>query len=370
MRICVIFGTRPEAIKVLPIYIRFKELGVSVDLVHSGQHHELTEPVLKLFNTPPDITLDVMREGQSLSSLTARALTVLGELFESRRYASVIVQGDTTTAFAAALSAFYHKLPVGHVEAGLRTFDRYSPFPEEINRKIISSIATIHFAPTAHAESNLLRENVDPTAVVVTGNTVIDALRWVDENHSTSMEKAIFEIGLQGVKYILLTTHRRENIGVPMRNVLRTVREFLIANRTAVLVLPLHKNPAVRQIVLEVLEGQDRVRLIEAQGYLEFCALLKHSAFLITDSGGVQEEAPYFRKRTLVIRETTERPEAVTAGSAILVGTNPERLRSAMDAAWNAAVGGRPLELVDCSPFGDGYASDRICKAMIENAKN
>lgn len=360
MKIAIVFGTRPEAIKLAPVNTAFRERGIDVDLISSGQHRELLLPLYGLFDLNVAHELGVMRVGQSLHELTAGLSESLGAVFRSKSYDYVLVQGDTTTAFVAALAAFHERIPVGHVEAGLRTYKRYSPFPEEINRRLISAIATDHFAPTSRARDNLLREAISGADVHVTGNTVVDALRWVERHKSVELLLSLMRLGLHETRYVLMTTHRRESIGAPMRTVLAAVQDFLRSHEDCQLVLPLHRNPQVRDVVLEYLGHEPRARLVEAQDYLSFCALMRSSLFIVTDSGGVQEEAPFFNKRTLVIRETTERPEAVEAGTACLVGTSHKVVVDAMNAAYREAAAGLAPDLAARNPFGDGHAAERI----------
>lgn len=360
MKVAVVLGTRPEAIKLAPVHAALVSRGIQVDLISSGQHREMLQNILQTFNLGLHADLGVMRPNQSLPDLTAALVASLGATIGSGAYDSVVVQGDTTTAMAAALAGFYARIPVCHVEAGLRTHDIYSPFPEEVNRRLVSIMATKHYAPTTRARANLLAEGIDGTRVVVTGNTVIDALRWVTENRAAEMAAAPRRVGLLGKPFVLMTTHRRENIGKPMRAVFDAVRDFLGAHSNVQLVLPMHRNPSVRAIVLEMLQHRPNVVLIEAQEYVAFCGLMAASLFIVTDSGGIQEEAPFLNKRTLVIRNTTERPEAIEAGTAILVGTGYESLRSAMEAAHQEAVQERVPNLRLVNPFGDGYAAERI----------
>ena len=364
-RVAIVFGTRPEAIKIAPVYFELRRRGCEVILVNSGQHRELLDPILDLFGLTPQHELEVMVKGQSLHELSAGLMRTLGATLRDSRPQYVLVQGDTTTAFAGALAAFYEQIPVGHIEAGLRTNQRYSPFPEEINRRLVSVVTTDHFAPTARARQNLRREGIADDAILVTGNTVIDALRWVNETHESDMLRALETLGIPvSMPYILMTTHRRENLGEPMREALTAVRDFLAAHPDVGLVLPMHRNPVAREAVLGLLGGEDKVRLIEAQDYLSFIALMKHSLLLLTDSGGVQEEAPYFGKRTVVLRETTERPEAVEAGVAVLVGTSGPRIRVALDEALAEAR--RPGHVSrPSSPFGDGFAAGRVVDRIL-----
>lgn len=360
MKVAVVLGTRPEAIKLAPVHAALVSRAIHVDLISSGQHREMLQTILQTFGLEVQVDLAVMRPNQSLPDLTAALVASLGATIANGAYDAVLVQGDTTTAMAAALAGFYARIPVCHVEAGLRTHNIYSPFPEEVNRRLVSAMATKHYAPTQRARANLLAEGIDSACVVVTGNTVIDALRWVAENRAAEMAAAPRRLGLLGKPFVLMTTHRRENIGEPMRAIFHAMRDFLGAHSDVQLVLPMHRNPSVRAIVLEMLEHTPNAVLIEAQEYMAFCGLMAASLFIVTDSGGIQEEAPFLNKRTLVIRDATERPEAIEAGTAILVGTGYESLRSAMEAAHLEAVQGRVPNLRIANPFGDGHAAERV----------
>lgn len=364
LKVMTVFGTRPEAIKMAPLV---KALEAAPDMESivtvTAQHREMLDQVLHLFSIEPDYDLNIMCAGQTLYDVTSRALMGLKAVLEEAKPDVVLVHGDTTTTFAGALAAFYQQIPVGHVEAGLRTGNIYSPFPEEMNRKLTGSLATYHFAPTSCAEHNLLSEHVNQDHVYVTGNTVIDAL-------STTVRKDyVFEEGLLNTipyeerQVILMTTHRRENLGEPMRHIYGAVRQIVEEFPNVEVVFPVHKNPKVREIVQEVLGGVERVHLIDPLDYEPFANLMARAYLVLTDSGGVQEEAPSLGKPVLVLRDTTERPEAVEAGTVRLVGTDKEILLSqvrellvdkqAYDHMANAV-----------NPYGDGLASFRIVEAL------
>lgn len=364
MRVAIVLGTRPEAIKLAPVYYALLERGFEVELISTGQHRELLVPTLDLFRLVPSVDLDLMQVGQTLSGLTSRIVASLESVLSERKYDYVIAQGDTTTAFCTGLAAFYQKLRVGHVEAGLRTAQRYSPFPEEINRRLLSVLTSDHFCPTERARQNLLREGFDPESILVTGNTVIDALRWVRRERHAEIEEASDALGLRDGPYVLMTTHRRESFGAPMRDVLGAVRSFLMARPHVRLILPLHRNPAARDAVVQALQDVPNAHLINDVDYVTFAALIRHSLFIVTDSGGIQEEAPYFNKRTLVIREVTERPEAIEAGVARLVGTRGDLLLEAMGNAEDEVLSGDMPDLASINPFGDGYAAERIAERV------
>ncbi|MBH0115124.1 UDP-N-acetylglucosamine 2-epimerase (non-hydrolyzing) [Novosphingobium sp. YJ-S2-02] len=366
-RILVVFGTRPEAIKLFPVIHALKadprfECVVCV----SAQHRQMLDQVLEIAGIVPDYDLDVMQPDQSLDALTARLLTGLGRVMDEVRPDRVIVQGDTATAMAGGLAAYYRKLPVDHVEAGLRSYNIHHPWPEEVNRKIIGSLASLHFAPTATAQNALLKENVDPSRVHVTGNTVIDALHWVTGEIERRPELAAglsrLEESFAGRRIIGVTSHRRENFGEGMEQIAQAIRE--IAQRPEVAVIfPVHLNPNVRKVMNERLTGLDNVALIEPLDYPHFARLLSIAEIMLTDSGGVQEEAPALGKPVLVMRETTERPEGVDAGTARLVGTSAvtivSELATLLDdkAAYDAMAQAH-------NPFGDGLASGRIVELL------
>ena len=360
MRVCVIFGTRPEAIKLAPLVHQLRRRSVETTVISTGQHKELIAPVLDLFDIRPDVELDVMRSGQELDALTARLIEGLGEALRRSKCTHLFVQGDTTTAFAAALVGFYQGLWVGHVEAGLRTGNVKSPFPEEANRRFVSVVADRHYAPTMQAAQNLLDEGTDARSLLVTGNTVVDALRWVQENKTEDLDQHVRLNGLEGKKFILATLHRRENIGAPLDATLVALKSFLSQRPDWSLVLPMHRNPLVRAQITSVLEAGPQILLLEAQGYKEFCGMMKNCGFILTDSGGIQEEAPYLNKRTIVVRDTTERPEAIDAGTSWLAGIDAERIGAALVNAAREVDEGQGLKLRHINPFGDGTATLKI----------
>lgn len=364
LKVMTVFGTRPEAIKMAPVV---KALEAAPDMepivTVTAQHREMLDQVLHLFHIKPDYDLDIMSQGQTLYDVTTRALMGLKDVLEKAKPDVVLVHGDTTTTFAGALASYYQEIPVGHVEAGLRTGNIYSPFPEEMNRKLTGSIATYHFAPTDSSEANLLKENVNPKAVYVTGNTVIDALQKVVRPDYVFEEDLLNQLDYDNRRIILMTTHRRENLGEPLRHVYRAIRQLVEEFDDVEIVFPVHKNPKVRQIVKEELGHVDRIHLIEPLEYEPFTNLMARSYLLLTDSGGVQEEAPALGKPVLVLRNTTERPEAVTAGTVVLVGTDQDkvyeeaRLLLADQTAYHKMSNA-------VNPYGDGQASRRIIEAL------
>ena len=359
-RVCIILGTRPEAIKLAPVIQVFQNYsGFETQVVLTGQHREMVEQVMQLFNLKADVDLEIMQSKQSLSDITCRSLRGLEELFNTNKPDLVIVQGDTSTAFAAGLAAFYQKIPLGHVEAGLRTDNLFNPYPEEANRRLISQITQLHFAPTSLAVENLKSSGV-LGEVYLTGNTVIDALLNV-----AAKKPACNIPGLEWDKYrVLLTTvHRRENWGEPLQDIAQGFLQVLDKNPDTALLLPLHRNPTVREPLQALLGNHPRIFLTEPLNYGELVGAIMRSHLLLTDSGGLQEEAPSLGKPVLVLRETTERPEAVNAGTAKLVGTKPETI--AMNATELLSNSNAYEAMANAiNPFGDGLASERILQSV------
>lgn len=352
---CVV-GTRPEAVKMAPIIhrLRWPGSGFACRVIGSGQHQELLEQSLADFDLTADRDLGLMRAGQSLAELTAKALTSLYDCLAQERPDLVLAVGDTTTVFTSALACHYHRIPFGHVEAGLRTGDRYRPFPEEMNRELTARLAQMHFAPTVAARDHLIREGIDPRMIALTGNPVIDALQMTLKRHPKP------PIVPPGDHYVLVTAHRRENWGVPMRQIAMALRDLVERNPTLGLIVPAHPNPEVRGPLTEAVGHHERVRLIEPVGYPAFVALMAGSAVILTDSGGVQEEGPALGKPVLVMRSETERPESVQGG-ARLVGTDREGIVAAVEACLAERSPGKPS-----SPFGDGFAAERIVRAIAD----
>ncbi|GAB4368576.1 MAG: UDP-N-acetylglucosamine 2-epimerase (non-hydrolyzing) [Elainellaceae cyanobacterium] len=360
IRVCIILGTRPEAIKLAPVIQQFKQdPAFDTQVVLTGQHREMVAQVMQLFDLQEDHDLAIMQHGQTLTDITCRSLRGLETLFQQLQPQIVLVQGDTTTAFAAAIAAFYQKIPVGHVEAGLRTDNIYNPYPEEANRRLISQVTQLHFAPTTLAVENLKRSGV-VGEIHHTGNTVIDALLSV-----AAREPACPVPGLDWNQYrvILSTVHRRENWGAPLQDIATGFLGVLDKFPDAALLLPLHRNPTVREPLQATLGNHPRVFLTEPLDYRELVGAIQRCYLLMTDSGGLQEEAPSLGKPVLVLRETTERPEAVTAGTAKLVGTNPDTLlKEAIDLMSNPEAYSTMANAIN--PFGDGHASERIAQAV------
>lgn len=362
MRIGLIFGTRPEAIKIAPIYLKLKDMNQDTVVIITAQHREILDQVLQLFQIKPNYDLNVMSDSQTLPILSQKLIYELDIIMQKEKLDYVLVQGDTTTAFIGALISFYYKIPVAHLEAGLRTNDIYNPFPEEINRRLISVIASLHFAPTQGAKENLLKEGINENLIKVTGNTVVDALHWIIDNKKENMHKTRVKYNLDNKKYILMTMHRRENWGEPMINVLKAVRRYLNENQDMYLVFPVHPNPIVKNIVYENLEDLENVILLEPLEYLELISLMEGCMYIMTDSGGIQEEAPSFGKPVLILREKTERPEILETNLAKLVGTDTETVYAYMKKIENYKLDKVNFQ----NPFGDGKASQRIVEYLHE----
>ena len=363
-KVMLIFGTRPEAIKMCPVV---KEIAKDPDLKPivcvTAQHREMLDQVLHLFQVQPDYDLNIMKDRQTLYDITSRVLTGLAPVLAEVKPDLVLVHGDTTTTFAGALAAYYAQIPVGHVEAGLRTNNKYNPFPEEMNRRLTGAICEWHFAPTKLAKENLLKENVVTDRIVVTGNTVIDALKMTAKDNYVFDDKDLQKALQSGKRLIVMTTHRRENLGEPLHQVYKALKAVLKTHEDTMVVFPVHKNPAVRSVVNEELAGLDRVILTEPLDYEPFANLMNHAYLILTDSGGIQEEAPSLGKPVLVVRNTTERPEAVTAGTVKLVGTDYAKVYDEMNKLLDDKKYYRSMaEAVN--PYGDGLASQRIVQKI------
>ena len=361
-KVMVVFGTRPEAIKMAPVIKELKKVkDINTIVCVTAQHREMLDQVLTLFKIKPDYDLDLMKEKQDLFTITAGVLGGMKTILEKEQPDLVLVHGDTTTTFAAALAAFYLRIPVGHVEAGLRTRNKYSPFPEEINRTLTGRLAELHFAPTDTSRDNLLAESTAQFKIWVTGNTVIDALLdTVRDDYSFAPELA--EIDLHK-RILLVTTHRRENWGESMRNIYRALIDLVEEFDDLEVVFPVHKNPVVRDIAYEMLGGREHFHLIEPLDYEPFANLMNASYLILTDSGGMQEEAPSLGKPVLVLRNTTERPEALQAGTVKLVGTDQHKIyQTARTLITEPAEYEKMAHAVN--PYGDGHASRRIVRVI------
>ena len=367
LKVMTIFGTRPEAIKMCPLVLEMRKYPDYIEpiVAVTAQHREMLDQVLELFDIMPDYDLNIMQAGQTLYDITTRALMGLKEVIEEAKPDMVLVHGDTTTTFAGSLAAFYAQVPVGHVEAGLRTGNKYSPYPEEMNRKLTGAIADMHFAPTTTSRENLLKENVAPETIVVTGNTVIDALQTTVKEDYEFSDAEFNKIFARGNRLILMTTHRRENLGEPMRNVYKALRKVLETHADVEAIFPVHKNPKVREIVQEELGNLDRVHLIEPMDYEPFANLMGKVDIVLTDSGGIQEEAPALGKPVLVLRDTTERPEAVEAGTVKLIGTAYEDVLRETNLLLDDSAHYKKMAEA-ANPYGDGKACERIIRAILQ----
>ena len=366
IKVMTVFGTRPEAIKMAPIVLELARHPEEITpiVAVTAQHRDMLDQVLHLFDIRPDYDLDIMAAGQTLFDITSRAMLGLDKVLTEAKPDIVLVHGDTTTTFAGALAAYYHQTTVGHVEAGLRTHNKFSPFPEEMNRKLTGSLADLHFAPTSTAQQNLLTEAIAPENIFVTGNTVIDALHQTVREDFAFEDELLRRIDYKNKRIVLVTTHRRENLGEPMRHVYKALRRLTEEFADVEVVFPVHKNPKVREVVREELGGLSKVHLIDPLDYEPFANLMHRSYLILTDSGGVQEEAPALGKPVLVLRDTTERPEAVTAGTVKLIGTDCERVYAeARQLLSDKKEYSRMAE--SCNPYGDGKASGRIIQAIL-----
>lgn len=367
IKVMTIFGTRPEAIKMAPLV---KELEKNSDRIESivcvtAQHREMLDQVLKIFDIKPDYDLDIMHERQTLVNIATRALEGLDEIMKEVKPDVVLVHGDTSTTFAGSLAAYYNQILLGHVEAGLRTYDKYFPFPEEINRRITGVIADMHFAPTKRNENNLLSENTSKENIYVTGNTVIDALKTTVKDDYEFSDEGLKTLNWDTKKVIVMTAHRRENLGEPLKNICRAVLRIVNDFDDVEVVYPVHLNPAVREVVFDILGNHDRIKLIDPVNADELHNAIKRGYLVLTDSGGLQEEAPSLGKPVLVLRNETERPEAVDAGTVKIAGVNEDNIYN-MTKELIENVNEYEKMAHAVNPYGDGHASERIVKAIIE----
>ncbi|MDF0479344.1 UDP-N-acetylglucosamine 2-epimerase (non-hydrolyzing) [Vagococcus sp. PNs007] len=362
IKIMTVFGTRPEAIKMAPLVLEIEKQSDKFEsvVVVTAQHRQMLDQVLDIFKIKPDYDLDIMKPNQTLAEITSNVLTKLDEVIKEVAPDIILVHGDTTTAYAGAMAGFYNQVPIGHVEAGLRTWDKYSPFPEEVNRQMIDVVTDLYFAPTEETKMNLLKENYKENNIFVTGNTVIDALsETVQENY----ENEILDAVSKDRKLILMTMHRRENLGKPMENVFKAVREILDEKEDLELIYPVHLNPKVQEAATKYLGEHDRIHLIEPLDVIDFHNFASRSHLILTDSGGIQEEAPSLGVPVLVLRDTTERPEGVAAGTLKLVGTEYKDVKKEV----NDLLLDEKLYTTMCkaeNPYGDGNASKYILKAI------
>jgi len=363
IKVLSIFGTRPEAIKMAPL---IKELESRKEIESivcvTAQHREMLDQVLETFNIKPDYDLNIMKQGQTLGEITTRALTGLENVIKECKPDIVLVHGDTTTTFAGALAAFYNQVAIGHVEAGLRTYDKYSPYPEEMNRQMVDCMTDMYFAPTNLSKENLVKENIDESKIYVTGNTVIDAMKTtVTDNYSHDELEWIRE----SERMILLTAHRRENLGEPMRNIFKAIKRIIDEFKDVKIIYPIHMNPKVREVANEIFKDCNRVKLIEPLEVFDFHNFQNKAYLILTDSGGIQEEAPSLGKPVLVLRDTTERPEGIEAGTLKLVGTNEDKIYQETKRLLENEEEYNKMSKAS-NPYGNGYASKYIVNEIIK----
>ncbi len=365
LSVAIVLGTRPEGIKCAPVILACRQCpSIRVSVVNTGQHKEMLEQALYPFSIVPDMTLGEMQAVSDISELIGRQIQSLSSHFRKTKPDIVLVQGDTSTALAAALAAYYERAALGHIEAGLRSHDLYNPFPEEGNRKGITALGTLHFAPTELARKTLLQEHVPPERILVTGNTVVDSLLFLAERHPVPAE-SIVGCPLEGRRLVLITSHRREVWGEEQRHICEAIRTLARRYPSCLFVFPVHKNPVVHNMVHAMLRGIPNILLLPPLGYLDFVSLLRHATLVLTDSGGIQEEAPTFGVPVLVLRSVTERPEAVQAGLARLVGTSAESIiRHSVAILDDPSVHARMSQARN--PFGDGHAAERIVQALLD----
>lgn len=366
IKVMTIFGTRPEAIKMAPL---IKELQsrkeIQCTICITAQHREMLDQVLETFQITPNYDLNIMKKGQTLSEITTKALMGLETIIKKEQPDIVLVHGDTTTTFAGALAAFYNETMIGHIEAGLRTWDKYSPYPEEMNRQMVSNLSDLNFAPTITSAKNLQQEGKKEDSIFVTGNTVIDAMKFTIKEH---YQHEVLE-WVEKDRMILLTTHRRENLGTPMKHIFKAVKRIVEEFEDVKVIYPIHLNPKVREIASEVLQDTDRIKIIEPLEVIDFHNFMNRSYLILTDSGGIQEEAPSLGKPVLVLRNTTERPEGIKAGTLKLVGTEEERIYQEVK---EILIDQKKYEKMSKAnnPYGDGFASKRIVNAIIGKLQN
>lgn len=364
MKILVVFGTRPEAIKMAPIIKELERQNAQYKVLVTAQHRQMLDGVLEIFDIKPDFDLNIFKKGQTLTDITVETLRGLEEVFKEYMPDVLLVQGDTTTVFAGALASFYQKIKIGHVEAGLRSGNLYSPYPEEANRKLTGVMTSYHFAPTEGNRQNLLREGFDDKDIYVVGNTVIDALHYAVRDDYKFEDEILNTLDYENKKIVLLTSHRRENIGEPMENIFSAVRDVVRENEDVEVVFPIHLNPKVREIAKRIFDGEDRIHLIEPLEYLPFSNLMKRVSIIMTDSGGVQEEAPSLGKPVIVVREETERMEGVHANTAILAGTKYENIYQSFTRLLHDKEFYNQMAHA-VNPYGDGTAAEKIVKILL-----
>jgi len=362
IKVMTIFGTRPEAIKMAPLVKELeKREEIECIVCVTAQHREMLDQVLNIFDIKPKYDLNIMKQGQTLTEITSRVLMGLDEVIKKEQPNIILVHGDTTTTFAGALAAFYNQVDIGHVEAGLRTWNKYSPFPEEMNRQMVDRMTDMFFAPTEISKNNLLKEDIPNDKIYITGNTAIDAMKYtVNESYKNELFNWIGED-----KFILLTAHRRENLGEPMYNIFRAIKRIVDENKDVKVIYPIHMNPKVRQIANEIIGNEERIKIIEPLEVIDFHNFINRSYLILTDSGGIQEEAPSLGKPVLVLRDTTERPEGIEAGTLKLVGTNEDVIYKETIKLLNDKEEYAKMSEAS-NPYGDGTASIQIVDKIIE----
>lgn len=365
VRVMAVFGTRPEAIKMCPLVLEMQKYeNIEPVVCVTAQHREMLDQVLDIFGIKPDYDLDIMKTRQSLAGITTRVLEGMEEVFKKERPDIVLVHGDTSTSFVAALAAFYEQIPVGHVEAGLRTYDIYSPFPEEMNRQLTGRIAKLHFSPTQRNYDNLIKENINSEKIYITGNTVIDALKTTVKDDYEFENEFLRNIDFENRRVIVVTAHRRENLGEPLRNICTAIAEIIDEYEDTEVIYPVHLNPAVREVAWEILGDKDRVHLIDPLDVMELHNAIARSFMVMTDSGGIQEEAPALAKPVLVLRRETERPEAVSAGTVKIAGVDKDVIKTLAKELLDSPDEYNKMAQA-ANPYGDGDASRRTCEAIL-----
>ncbi len=365
IKVMSVFGTRPEAIKMAPLVKELeKNPQIESIVTVTAQHREMLDQVLEIFDIKPDYDLNIMKQGQTLADITTRALNGLDEVIKEAKPDIILVHGDTSTTFAGALAAFYNQVKIGHVEAGLRTYDKYSPFPEEMNRKLTGAMTDMHFSPTISNKNNLLKENVDESTIYITGNTVIDALKTTVKEDYVFADETLNSLDFENKKIILMTAHRRENLGKPLEDICTAARNIVENHPDTELVYPMHLNPKVRDTARAILGNMERVHLIEPLDVEELHNAMKRAYLVLTDSGGLQEEAPSLGKPVIVLRNETERPEAVEAGTVLMGGVVRENIEKLANMLLTDKEAYEKIAKT-ANPYGDGKASERIVKAIL-----
>ncbi len=365
IKVLTVFGTRPEAIKMAPLAIELNKYeNIDAKVCVTAQHRQMLDQVLEIFKIKPDYDLDIMKDRQTLAGITTRVLEGMDDVIKAEKPDIILVHGDTSTSFVAALAGFYNQVKVGHVEAGLRTYDKYSPFPEEMNRQLTGRIADMNFSPTAQNKANLLKENVDESTIFITGNTVIDALKTTVQPNYRFKDKTLNEIDFENRRVIIVTAHRRENLGKPLENICNALKHIVEKYEDVELVYPVHLNPAVRETAFGILGDTERVHLIDPLDVLELHNAMSKSFMVMTDSGGIQEEAPALAKPVLVLRRETERPEAVEAGTVKIAGVDKDVIISLAEELLDSEDAYNKMAHA-ANPYGDGNASKRICEALL-----